>query len=117
MDIRVKRIYEVASPGDGFRILVDRLWPRGIKKEKAGIDLWAKNISPSTDLRQWFNHEADKWKDFKTKYHAELNQSPYVNEFLAELKKHKTITFLFSSREEEHNHAQVLRGFVMDRIK
>lgn len=117
MKIHIKRIYEAASPADGYRILVDRLWPRGLKKEDARIDLWAKDIAPTTELRKWFNHEADKWTAFKAKYHTELNHSPQLPEFLTELKKHKAVTFLIATRNEQYNHALVLKNFVEEKIK
>ena len=114
MAIRVKRIYEPYSADDGYRILVDRLWPRGMKKEDARIDKWLKEVAPSTTLRKWFNHEVEKWDEFRRRYHTELNRSPAFAELLTLLKEHKTATFLFSSREETHNHAIVLKQFVAD---
>ncbi|HWZ04650.1 MAG TPA: DUF488 domain-containing protein [Mucilaginibacter sp.] len=114
MTIKVKRIYEPYSADDGYRILVDRLWPRGMKKEDARIDKWLKEIAPSTALRKWFNHEPDKWEQFRQKYHDELNASVALDELLADLKEHKTVTFLFSSKEEKINHAVVLKQFVAD---
>jgi len=114
MNIKIKRIYEPYSEDDGFRILIDRLWPRGMKKEDARIDKWLKEIAPSTELRKWFNHEAEKWEQFRVKYHAELNNSPALDELFADVNKNKTVTLLFSSREENRNHAIVLRQFIID---
>jgi len=117
MQIHIKRVYEEAAPTDGYRVLVDRLWPRGVKKEDAKLDLWAKDIAPTTQLRQWFHHEAPKWSDFKAKYHTELSQSPHFSQFLSELKKHQTITFLIAANNEQHNHALALKDFVEEKMK
>ncbi len=107
--VRVKRVYEKAEARDGWRVLVDRLWPRGMKKEAAKIDLWMKDVAPSDTLRKWFGHDAKKWGDFQKKYRAELKEKA---ELLAELKKlekeHGTLTLLFGARDEEHNQAVVL---------
>ena len=114
MSIKIKRIYEPYSPNDGYRLLIDRLWPRGMKKADAKIDKWLKEIAPSAGLRKWFNHESEKWDEFRRRYHAELNDSAALNEILALLKEHESITFLFASKEEKHNHAVVLKQFVTD---
>ena len=107
--VRVKRVYEKAEARDGWRVLVDRLWPRGMKKEAAKIDLWMKDVAPSDTLRKWFGHDAKKWGDFQKKYRAELKEKA---ELLAELKKlekeHGTLTLLFGARDEGHNQAVVL---------
>ncbi len=107
--VRVKRVYEKAEARDGWRVLVDRLWPRGMKKEAAKIDLWMKDVAPSDTLRKWFGHDAKKWGDFQKKYRAELKEKAGL---LAELKKlekeHGTLTLLFGARDEEHNQAVVL---------
>ncbi|WP_109698214.1 DUF488 domain-containing protein [Chitinophaga deserti] len=107
--IRTKRIYEPPAPEDGFRILVDRLWPRGIKKETARIDLWAKEVAPSTELRQWFHHDAGHWEEFEKRYRAELKASAAVDALLAEIRKHKVVTLLYGARDEQHNQAVVLK--------
>jgi uncharacterized protein YeaO (DUF488 family) len=117
MIINVKRIYEPYSESDGYRILVDRLWPRGMKKEDARIDKWLKEIAPSTELRKWYNHEPEKWDQFRQKYHAELDKSVALDGLLSDLNQHKTVTFLFSSREEKINHAVVLKQFIMDHLQ
>lgn len=107
--IILKRIYEPYNKNDGFRILVDRLWPRGISKEKAALDLWLKDVAPSTELRKWFGHDPKKWADFKKKYRAELkNKKEYLNEIKTSIKKHKTITVLYGAKDEEHNEAVVI---------
>ena len=107
--VRVKRVYEKAEAADGYRVLVDRLWPRGMKKEQAKIDLWMKDVAPSDALRRSFHHEALKWPEFEKKYRAELKKK---KEWIAELKKlekeHGTITLLFGAKDEEHNQAVIL---------
>ena len=107
--VRIKRVYEKADARDGWRVLVDRLWPRGMKKEVAKIDLWMKDVAPSDALRKSFHHNAMKWPDFEKKYKAELTKK---KEWLAELKKlekeHGTLTLLFGARDPEHNQAAVL---------
>ncbi len=107
--IKIKRIYEKSSKDDGFRILVDRLWPRGIKKENARIDLWMKEIAPSDELRKWFSHKKERWQEFKRKYREELKEKARL---ITEIKKleseHGTVTLLFSAKDVEHNNAVVL---------
>ncbi len=108
--VRTKRVYEKAEPADGFRVLVDRLWPRGMKKEAAKIDLWMKDVAPSDALRKSFGHDVKKWPDFQKKYRAELKKK---TDLLAQLKKIEkergTLTLLFGARDPEHNQAVVLR--------
>jgi uncharacterized protein YeaO (DUF488 family) len=110
--IEVKRVYVEKSKEDGERILVDRLWPRGLSKEKAGIAIWMKEISPSTELRQWYEHDPVKWPKFKEKYFVELdNNKAYVDKLLAELKAEK-VTLLYSSKEQEINNAVALKEYL-----
>ena len=107
--IQVKRIYEEPYRSDGFRVLVDRLWPRGISKERAALDLWMKTVAPSTELRQWFGHDPKRWKEFVKRYRAELRDHPSE---LAELRSHANkgaLTLLFGARDSEHNEAIVLK--------
>lgn len=112
MKIQVKRVYETPSPADGQRILVDRLWPRGIAKATAKIDLWMKEIAPSTSLRQWYAHDPQKWQEFKRKYFAELEATPdTLNAFRKQLSKGQ-ITFLFSSKETRLNNAFALKEYI-----
>ena len=107
--IKVKRIYEEPTEKDGFRILVDRLWPRGVKKEQAKVDLWLKDIAPSRNLREWFSHKKERWKDFKIKYKEELKSEAGLVKMIKDLEeKHGTITLLFSAKDVEHNNAVVL---------
>ena len=112
MPVNIKRIYEPYSKDDSYRILIDRLWPRGIKKENAHIDKWLKEIAPSTKLRKEFNHMVDKWEKFKIAYHTELKNSPAVKELVDDIKQHGTVTLLFAAKDEEHTHALVLRDFI-----
>ncbi len=115
MELSYKRIYEPPEENDGFRILVDRLWPRGISKEKARIDLWCKNISPSDTPRKKFGHNPEKWEMFRETYIRQLEKNKNcLNEFATELKKHETVTLLFATKNTEHNNAVVLKE-VLDR--
>lgn len=111
--IQIKRVYEKPVKDDGFRILVDRLWPRGLTKEKAHLDLWMKEIAPSAELRKWFHHEDGNWNEFVKRYKAELAKK---KELLSELKKmekkHGTVTLLFGSKDERQNQAEVLAEIV-----
>ncbi len=112
MTINIKRIYEEATDADGTRILVDRLWPRGISKEKAQLAYWAKNISPSNELRKWYQHDPTKWDEFRQRYYAEIESNP---DALAELKDHlkaDAVTFLYSSKETRLNNAVALKAFI-----
>ena len=107
--IKIKRIYERPAREDGWRVLVDRLWPRGLKKEAALIDLWMRDVAPSDALRRWFGHEPGKWPEFQKKYRAELAKK---GEFIANLKKmaneHGTLTLLYGAKDEQHNQAVAL---------
>lgn|SRR5512143_1682931 len=112
--IKIKRIYDPVSKDDGKRILVDRLWPRGVKKEKAAIDEWLKDIAPSDELRKWFSHDPEKWQEFKKRYKKELSDSDKVDlvkKLKAEAKK-GTITFLFAAKDTEHDNAMVLKEVI-----
>jgi len=109
--LSIKRIYDPASPDDGKRILIDRLWPRGVKKEDAKIDEWLRDIAPSDELRKWFAHDPKKWKEFKERYKKELKDKD-KDEILARLKKEMRqgdVTLLYSARDEEHNNAIALK--------
>ena len=112
IDVKIKRVYEKPDSKDGTRILVDRLWPRGLTKEKARVDIWLKEVAPSTELRKWFGHEADKWTGFQKRYGAELKNN---NEQLSLLRKEAAkgpITLLYAARDEEHNEAIILQGLL-----
>jgi len=107
--VRTKRVYEEAKQEDGYRVLVDRLWPRGMKKEAARIDLWMKDVAPSDALRKSFHHEAMKWPDILKKYQAELQKKkPWLAELKKLEKEHGTLTLLFGARDPEHNQATVI---------
>ncbi len=111
--IKIKRIYEEPIETDGFRILVDRLWPRGIKKDRAKIDLWLKEIAPSDKLRKRFSHKDEKWEEFEIKYKEDLrNKKELIEKIKGLEKKYKTLTFLFSAKNIKHNNAVVLLEFM-----
>lgn len=112
MNVKLKRVYEEPEPRDGFRILVDRLWPRGLTKEKAAADLWLKDIAPSTELRKWFNHDPEKWKEFQKKYQQELKENKEAVSVLKEHLKKGPVTLLYAAKDQEHNEAQVIKEFV-----
>lgn len=109
--ISIKRIYEPASAADGTRVLVDRLWPRGLRKEEAGYDLWLKDIAPSTELRHWFGHQPELWDEFRRRYRAELAGNPAVAELKALVAKGHT-TLLYGAHDQQHNQAVVLAEFL-----
>jgi uncharacterized protein YeaO (DUF488 family) len=110
MTIKLKRIYEYPSTDDGYRILVDRLWPRGLKKEDAKIDLWLKDIAPSTILRTWFSHDPTKWSDFKKKYTLELEKNIDLLDNIRKLHQEKTtLTLLYATGDQQHNNAVILQ--------
>lgn len=112
--IRIKRIYEPTSRVDGFRVLVDRVWPRGISKEAAAIDYWAKEIAPSAELRKWFGHDPEKWIEFQKRYRTELSRRATEFDSLFENCRNRTITLLFGARDKDHNQAVVLRDVLME---
>ena len=112
MPVKIKRIYDDTKSTDGYRVLVDRLWPRGIKKTDAAIDLWLKEIAPSTDLHKWFHSSKGEWAEFKKKYKAELKDSDALKELRALAKEHKTLTLLYASKDEEQNHAIILQQLI-----
>jgi uncharacterized protein YeaO (DUF488 family) len=116
MSIKIKRVYEPFEKSDGHRILVDRLWPRGIKKENAHIDVWIKEVAPSTALRKWFDHDPKKWKDFILKYKAEIKDATALKELKSEAGKYKIVTLVYAAKDEEYNNAVVLQQ-VLEKIK
>jgi uncharacterized protein YeaO (DUF488 family) len=107
--VKLKRVYEEPSEDDGTRILVDRLWPRGLTKEKAHIDLWLKEVAPSNELRKWFAHDPEKWPEFQARYHAELNQNPTQVALLKQAVAKGPATLVYGAKDEEHNEAVVLQ--------
>lgn len=112
MRIATKRVYEPPADDDGRRILVDRLWPRGLSKDKADVDLWLKDIAPSAELRKWFGHDPGKWSEFQRRYRAELDSNGEVFQSLKEAIGKGPATLLYGARDEEHNHALVLRDLL-----
>lgn len=116
-EIKLKRAYEAYQDSDGYRILVDRLWPRGVKKEALHHDLWAKEIAPSNELRQWFHEDPqNRWPEFEKRYIAELDTSAYAAEFIDIIKKHKVVTLLFGAKDTEHNQADVLKAYLEQKL-
>ncbi len=111
-DIYIKRIYNEPNSADGFRILVDRLWPRGIKKTEAAIDLWEKEIAPSSDLRKWFHHEPDKWDEFKKRYFDELKDKHELINFILEKSHDSVVTLLYAAKDEKQNNAIALQEYL-----
>lgn len=108
----LKRAYEPYDPSDGFRILVDALWPRGIEKRAAHIDLWLKEVAPSTELRKWFGHEPAKWEEFRKRYLVELKHNPEAVGVLAEHVRHGAVTLVYGAKDEERNQAVVLKEYL-----
>lgn len=116
--INLKRAYDPQSPEDGFRIYIDRLWPRGLSHETFHYDLWDKEISPSTELREWFHADpADRWDAFKEKYIKELTSNPDFSNLVSLVKKHGVVTLLYSSHDENHNNAVIVKEALLNHIK
>lgn len=113
--LSIKRVYDEPSASDGVRILVDRLWPRGESKEKAHIDLWLKEVAPSTNLRKWFNHEPAKFEEFSKKYSEELKNNNSVNQIIDILKR-KNVSLIYAAKDEQINQAVVLRNFILKKL-
>jgi len=113
--IQIKRVFEDAHLKDGFRVLVDRIWPRGVRKGDAAIELWAKDIAPSTALRKWFNHDPDKWSDFQKRYRAELVFPDAKLDDLLKAAGEQQLTLVYSARDTEHNQASVLREVLLEK--
>jgi uncharacterized protein YeaO (DUF488 family) len=112
--IHLKRAYQPAEAADGMRILVDRIWPRGVSKADADLDLWLKDVAPSTQLRKWFNHRLDRWPEFRERYSRELRQSPAFSG-LVELAGQRDVTLVYAAKDEVHNHARVLAEHLQSR--
>ena len=115
MSVVAKRIYELSSPGDGYRILVDRLWPRGIKKESVKIDLWLKEVAPSNELRTWFSHDPAKWTAFQKKYKLELKDNAAWKELQHLSGQYSKLTLLYAAKDEKYNHAVLLAELLKKR--
>jgi uncharacterized protein YeaO (DUF488 family) len=114
--LKTKRVYEPAEPSDGARFLVDRLWPRGIKKEKLEMEAWLKDVAPSQNLRKWFAHDPAKWQEFQRRYRAELEANPDVWKPILEAAKQGNVTLLYSARDSEHNSAVLLKAFLEEHV-
>lgn len=112
MPIKLKRVYEKSEEADGVRILVERLWPRGLSKEKAKVDIWLKEDAPSTELRKWFGHDPEKWKEFKKRYYTELQQKEHLLKDTFKNIQKENITFVYASKEEEFNNAVALKEYI-----
>jgi uncharacterized protein YeaO (DUF488 family) len=112
MQLYLKRAYEPAGPEDGQRILIDRLWPRGLKKTDAALDLWLKDLAPSTSLRKWFGHDPKKWAEFQRRYRAELDRNSEALRPLLDAARKGVVTLVYSARDEEHNDAVVLKSYL-----
>lgn len=109
MNIKLKRAYEQPEQDDGTRILVDRLWPRGLTKQKAAVDLWLKEVAPSTELRKWFGHDPKKWRSFRSRYQRELRRHPDPLQLLQSKAKEGVVTLIYCARDQEHNEAGILK--------
>jgi uncharacterized protein YeaO (DUF488 family) len=109
VSIRLKRVYDKPANADGRRVLVDRIWPRGLSKQEARVDEWLKELAPSTELRKWFGHEPGRWKEFKKRYAAELENQREQVEQLAQAAKKRTVTLLFGAKDIKHNNAVALK--------
>jgi uncharacterized protein YeaO (DUF488 family) len=110
--LTIKRIYEPPAASDGYRVLVDRLWPRGVSKEAAALNLWLKDIAPTPALRTWFGHKPDRYQEFADRYLHELSNNPAVQELKAILRDHKTVTLLYAAHDSDHNQAKVLLDYL-----
>ncbi len=115
--IKLKRVYDERSAADGVRYLVERLWPRGVKKASLQLDGWIKDAAPSTELRKWFSHDPKKWDEFRRKYFAELDRAPEMWEAISSAAREGTVTLLYSSHDTEHNNAVVLRDLVNEKLE
>ena len=111
-DLRIKRIYDEAHESDGFRVLVDRLWPRGVSKQRARLDAWMPDLAPSSKLRKWFGHDPARWAEFRQRYRSELAGKPSLVESIHQRTLDGRVTLLYAARDPAHNHALVLRNFV-----
>ena len=114
--IRIKRTYDAPARGDGRRILVERLWPRGMRKDELDADAWPRDVAPSTELRKWFSHRVERWEEFRKRYRGELDAIPDAWEPILRAEKRGNVTLLYSARDDLHNGAVVLRDYLADRL-
>jgi len=112
LEIRVKRIYEPRETADGYRLLVDRLWPRGVSRERASLDAWMREVAPSSELRRWFGHDASRWQEFKRRYGIELGTRQDLVAEILSLARDRPVTLLYSARDPDHNQAVALAEYV-----
>lgn len=115
MDIQIQRAYDPPGRGDGYRVLVDRVWPRGVSKDDLALDEWQKEIAPSTRLRQWFGHDPERWKGFQERYFAELEENQDAVHALVKHAREGRVTLVYSARDRDHNQAVALRSYVRAR--
>jgi uncharacterized protein YeaO (DUF488 family) len=115
-DVKVRRAYEPPTPEDGRRVLVDRLWPRGLTKAKVAVDAWDKDVAPSTELRRWFGHDPDRWEEFQRRYRQELDANPAALQPLLEAATQGPLTLVYGARDTEHNEAVVLQHVIAERL-
>jgi uncharacterized protein YeaO (DUF488 family) len=113
MALQLKRVYDPAEESDGYRVLVDRLWPRGVTKERAAVDLWLKDVAPSAELRTEWHHNPDRFDEFAGRYRAELEQNPATEQLRELITKHPTVTLLYGAKDPESNHARVLKDVLI----
>lgn len=116
MSVRIKRIYDAPADDDGYRVLVDRVWPRGVSKQAARLDRWLKEVAPSTELRRWFGHDPSRWDEFRKRYRGELEETPALVQELVDKARSTSVTLLFSARDRQHNQAVVLREWLEERL-
>jgi len=114
MDIQTKRIYELSDPSDGTRVLVDGMWPRGVSKDKANIDLWLKEIAPSNRLRKWFSHDPDKWETFQNDYFQELENKPETVHILIKKIREGPVTLVYAAKDKNYNNAVALKNYLQN---
>jgi uncharacterized protein YeaO (DUF488 family) len=112
MGLQLKRVYDSPDPDDGYRVLVDRLWPRGITKARAAVDLWCKDVAPSGDLRTWFDHRSDRYDQFAARYVSELSSNPAVGQLSQIMAEHPMVTLLYGAKDDAINHAVVLAAYL-----
>ena len=115
--VDIKRVYEQAADEDGVRILVDRLWPRGVSKERAALSGWLKNVAPSPDLRRWWHHDPDRFEDFARRYRTELDDNPALEDLLSIVREHDQTTLVYAAKDSAVNHALILRDYIRQALE
>ena len=115
--VDIKRVYEQAADGDGVRILVDRLWPRGVSKERAALSGWLKDVAPSPDLRRWWHHDPDRFEDFARRYRTELDDNPALEDLLSIVREHDRTTLVYAAKYPAVNHALILRDYIRQALE